>query len=199
MLDALFGYIFVAQFNPVDQEVIAFFFQSANYSIIMVYLFSESSSTPRIFFQGDFMKYLFSLFLFSVGTIYSQSFSQESPATVPAQTSLSTSPGFSVDSIAIAGNIEQRMPVGIESQFPWDVGRVSCWISVSSSQAPVPIKFVWYKNDELISEWPYSLLSETGRVWSTKAVASGKWRVEIVDAAKTVVKTASFEVKEHTM
>jgi hypothetical protein len=124
---------------------------------------------------------------------------QETQAAAPTQIPAGGSPIFSIDSIAIAGNIEQRVPVGVGTEFPWDVGRVSCWARISSSQAPVAMKFKWYKNNELVLEWPYSLLSESGRVWSTKAVASGNWKVEIVDAAGNVAKTASFVIKEHTM
>jgi hypothetical protein len=152
------------------------------------------------------MKRRISFSFFVMAVFYGLSFSQDSqapaapaqdnaapaPATVPA----AAAPSFSVDSIAIADHVESRIPAGIASEFPWDIGRVSCWIKISSSRPPVPVKFLWYKNDELVLEWPYSLLVESGRLWSTKAVATGKWKVEIVDAAKNVVKTASFEVKE---
>ncbi len=129
--------------------------------------------------------------LFAVFALYWNSFSQDSPASAPA------SPSFTVDSIAIAQNVESRVPMGINSEFAWDVGRVFCWIRISSSQAPIPVKFVWYKNGELASEWSYSLIMESGRLWSIKAVATGNWKVEIVDRAKNVVKAASFVVKEH--
>jgi hypothetical protein len=143
------------------------------------------------------MKRTMWLSVFAVFTLYYISFSQNSAASAPAQVSAAPSPSFLVDSIAIAGNIESRVPVGVASEFPWDVGRVFCWVRISSSHAPVPVKFLWYKNDEMVLEWPYSLISESGRLWGMKAVATGKWRVEIVDASKNIVKTASFEVKEH--
>jgi hypothetical protein len=163
------------------------------------------------------MKRLISMSLLAAGSLYCLSFAQngqepaasqaqtpppplpESQAAAPSQAPAGGAPSFSIDSIAIAGNIEQRMPVGVGGEFAWDVGRVSCWARVSASQAPVAMKFKWYKNEELALEWPYSLISETGRVWSTKAVATGNWKVEIVDAAGNVVKTASFTIKEHTM
>ncbi len=130
------------------------------------------------------------------------SFSQDAPAPAApqeqaaAQAPAAASPSFSVDSIAIAANIESRVPLGIGSEFPWDVGRVFCWIRISSTHAPVPVKFLWYKNDEMVLEWPYSLLSESGRLWGMKAVSTGKWKVEIVDGAKNIAKTVKFEVKE---
>jgi hypothetical protein len=143
------------------------------------------------------MKRAMCLSVFAMFACYSISFSQDSTASAAAQVSAAPSPSFSVDSIAIAGNIESRMPVQVNSEFPWDVGRVFCWVRISSSHAPVPVKFLWYKNEEMVLEWPYSLISESGRLWGMKAVATGKWKVEIVDASKNIVKTASFEVKEH--
>jgi hypothetical protein len=119
-------------------------------------------------------------------------------APAPAHEQAAISPSFSVDSIVFSTGIESRVPVGVNSEFPWDVGGVSCWIRVSSSHAPVPVKFQWYKNDEMVLEWMYSLISESGRLWSTKAVSTGKWKVEILDGAKNVVKTATFEVKERS-
>jgi hypothetical protein len=142
------------------------------------------------------MKRLASLSFIAVVACYCLPFAQGGPAAASAQAPAAASPTFSVDSIAIASNVEARAPIGVGSAFPWDVGRVSCWIRISSSQAPVPVKFVWYKNGEVVLEWPYSLLSESGRLWSTKAVATGKWKVDILDGANNVVKTASFEVKE---
>jgi hypothetical protein len=134
---------------------------------------------------------------FAVVALCCSAFPQDSTVSASAQVSAAGSPSFSVDSIAIAGNIESRVPVGVASEFAWDVGRVFCWVRISSSHAPVAVKFVWYKNEEMVLEWPYSLISESGRLWGMKAVATGKWKVEIVDGSKNIVKTASFEVKEH--
>jgi hypothetical protein len=146
------------------------------------------------------MKRLVCLSFFAVFAFYCTSFSQDSSASAstqaPTQASAAASPSFSVDSIAIAANIESRVPMGVGSEFAWDIGRVFCWIRVSSPQAPVPVKFLWYKNEEMVLEWPYSLISESGRLWGMKAVSTGKWKVEIVDGAKNVVKTANFVVKD---
>ena len=145
------------------------------------------------------MKHLLSLSLFAGCALYCPSFSQDAPAApsaaAPAAAPVAASPTFSVDSMVIAATVESRAPVGINSEFQADVGKVSCWARVSSSLAPVSLKFVWYKDDQVVLEWPYSLLTESGRLWSTKTISTGKWKVEIVDGAKNVVKTASFEVK----
>ena len=149
------------------------------------------------------MKHVVCLSFILVFALYCLSYSQDSSASAPAQeeavapasAGVGDFQSFTVDSMAFAAGIESREPVGVTTEFPWDMGRVSCWIRISSSKAPVPVRFVWYKNGEVVREWLYSLFTESGRLWATKAVSTGHWKVEIVDAAKNVVKTASFVVK----
>jgi hypothetical protein len=157
-------------------------------------------------FKGGFMKRPVSLLLLAMVALYYPSFSQDAqaPASAPSAepsaaadvaAPAAASPIFSVDSMVFARGVEAREPMGVGSEFPSDVGKVACWARVSSSQSPVAVKFVWYKDGQVVFEWPYSLLSESGRLWATKTVSTGKWKVEIVDGAKNIVKTASFEVK----
>jgi hypothetical protein len=47
----------------------------------------------------------------------------------------------------------------------------------------------------MVMEWPYTLKTESGRLWSTKSVSTGNWKVDIVDDAKNVVKSAICDVK----
>ena len=139
------------------------------------------------------MKRLISLSVYAVFALNTISFSQNSTASAPTPTSAPAL--FSVDSIAFAATIQSRDPVGVNSEFPSDIGKVSCWIRVSSSQAPVSVKFIWYQNGEMVMEWPYTLKTESGRLWSTKSISPGNWKVDIVDDAKNVVKSAICDVK----
>lgn len=141
------------------------------------------------------MKRLATLSLFAACALYCSSFSQDAPASAPASAPAAAPPSFTVDSMVMAAGVESRAPVGVNSEFAADIGKVSCWARVSSSQPPVSLKFVWYKDGQVVFEWPYSLITETGRLWATKTVSTGKWKVEIVDSGKSIVKTVSFEVK----
>jgi hypothetical protein len=141
------------------------------------------------------MKRLVSLAFCAACALYCPSFSQDTSASPSASAQAAASPAFSVDSMAIATSIESREPVGVNSEFPSDVGKVSCWAKVSSSQAPVAVKFIWYKDGQVVFEWLYSLITESGRLWATKTVSTGKWKVDIIDGAKNIAKTISFEVK----
>jgi hypothetical protein len=106
-----------------------------------------------------------------------------------------TAASFSVDSLVFAAGVESRMPVGAASEFTADIGNVSCWARISSAQAPVSMKHIWYKNDQKVFELPLSLKTQSGRIWSTKSVTAGSWKVEVVDDAGNVIKSGSFTVK----
>ena len=146
-------------------------------------------------FQGGLMKRLATLSLFAACALYCPSFSQDAPASAPASSPAAASPSFSVDSMVIAASVESRAPVGVNSEFSADVGKVSCSARVSSSRPPISLTFVWYKDGQVVLEWPYSLITETGRLWATKTVSTGKWKVEIVDSGKNIIKTIDFDVK----
>jgi hypothetical protein len=137
------------------------------------------------------MKYLISFSFLTLFALNGLSFSQDSAAPMPA----SAPPIFSVDSIAFAGIVTAREPMGVNSEFPSDIGKLSCWVRIVSPQAPVIVRFQWFKNGEKVMEWPYSLKTESGRLWSTKSVTTGNWKVDIVDEANNVVKSAVCEVK----
>jgi hypothetical protein len=97
--------------------------------------------------------------------------------------------------VAIGRDVVDRMPVDTASTFPADVGRVVCWTRVTGA-AGTTIQHVWIHGE---NEYPVSL--EIGgtpwRTWSTKVIPAewaGEWRVEVRDAAGTVLATARFSV-----
>jgi hypothetical protein len=115
-----------------------------------------------------------------------------------SQTDTSAKPGstlITVDSMAFAAGIDARAPMGIATEFESTTEKVSCWTRVSSSQGPVSVKHVWYKDDNKVFELPLTLTSQSGRLWSTKSVSSGNWRVDVVDDAGNVVTFGSFVVR----
>lgn len=131
------------------------------------------------------MRKLISLSCFAVLMLSVFSFSQDS--TVAAS--------FSVDSMAFATSVEARVPAGVGSEFAADVGKVSCWLKVSSARESISMKHVWSKDGKIVFELPLSLTTPSGRIWSTKSVTPGSWKVEIVDDAGNVVKSGTFTVK----
>jgi hypothetical protein len=131
------------------------------------------------------MRKLISLSCLAVLLLSAVSFSQDKAGSAP----------FSVDSLVFATGVEARMPVGAGSEFAADVGKVSCWVKVSASQEPISMKHVWSKDGKIVFELPLSLTTQSGRIWSTKSVTPGSWKVDIVDNAGNVIKSGSFTVK----
>ena len=126
----------------------------------------------------------------AVTVFCSFSFSQDSASAIKSPSAV-----FTVDSLVFAASIDSKEPVGINTEFEASVGKVSCWTRVTSSQAPTPLKHIWYKDDKKVFELPLTLKSQSGRLWSTKSISAGNWKVEIVDDAGNVVKSETFVVK----
>jgi Protein of unknown function (DUF2914) len=120
---------------------------------------------------------------------YSFSFSQDAASSKPSPSF------FTVDSLVFAATIDARSPVGANTEFQSTVEKVSCWIKITSSQAPTSLKHIWYKDDNKVFELPLTLKSQSGRLWSTKSVSPGNWKVEVVDEGGNVVKSGTFVVK----
>jgi hypothetical protein len=166
-------------------------------SILYLEILSGFPNQYSIPFSGGFMKNLKSLLFLAVCSVANFSFSQDQaiPASTADQQGAAVPFLFAVDSIAFAAGIEAREPVGVNTEFGADIGKLSCWVRVTSPQAPVSLRFVWYKDGEKTMEWPYSMKSASGRVWSTKSVFPGNWKVDIVDDANNVIKSAVCDVK----
>ena len=135
------------------------------------------------------MKALISPVFLALVMFYSFSFSQDTAS------SKSSSAVFTVDSLVFAATIDARSPVGANTEFQSPIEKVSCWTRITSSQAPTSLKHIWYKDDNKVVEIPLTLKSQSGRLWSTKSVSSGNWKVEVVDEGGNVVKSATFVVK----
>jgi Protein of unknown function (DUF2914) len=141
--------------------------------------------------KGVCMKAFMSAVYLAVMLFGSFSFAQDSASAKKSPSAMV----FTVDSMVFAAGIDAKAPVGVNAEFEASAGKVSCWTKVTSSQAPTSLKHIWYKDDKKVFELPLVLKSQSGRLWSTKSVSTGNWKVEIVDDAGTVVKSGTFIVK----
>jgi len=76
-------------------------------------------------------------------------------------------------------------------------GKVYCFTKVSGT-APATIKHVWYFGDKAVHTMELAIDGSPWRTWSYKTVPpemTGAWKVEIQDAAGTVLKTLDFTVQ----
>lgn len=80
--------------------------------------------------------------------------------------------------------------------FAKDTARVYTWTKVTAEQPPVKIKHVYYAGGKQVGEVELAVNSSPYRVWSSKAVWPGSWKVEAADEAGNVLAALEFTVGE---
>lgn len=95
----------------------------------------------------------------------------------------------------IATAIVERMPEGVGSEFPADVGDLYCWSHVVGAEDST-ISHVWiYRESEFVV--PLTIGGSPWRTWSSKVIPpewTGEWRVEIRDSGGDVLEELVFTV-----
>jgi Protein of unknown function (DUF2914) len=98
--------------------------------------------------------------------------------------------------LAIGKSIDKNMPVDTASAFPADVGSVVAWSRVTDAEAGTKITHVWIHGDDT-SKVELNIGGSPWRTYSRKTLGengTGDWKVEVLDAAGTVLATKSFKV-----
>ena len=113
---------------------------------------------------------------------------QEKPAAA-------THANLKVEKGVAATAVENREPVGENTEFEATVGTVYCRTKITAQSVPATIKHVWYLGDKQVFEKALDLKFPSTRTRSSKSVKSGSWRVDVTDDAGTVLSSASFKVK----
>jgi hypothetical protein len=103
--------------------------------------------------------------------------------------------GVKVEKAVAATSVDNHEPAGENKEFEASVGTVYCWTKVTAKTTPATIKHVWYLGDKKVFEKELELKYPSTRTWSSKAVTTGSWRVDITDSAGSVLSSVSFTVK----
>jgi len=106
----------------------------------------------------------------------------------------SAMPAIKVEKIVTASGVEKREPVDEAAAFGGDTSRVFTWTRITAEQPPVKIKHIYYFAGKQVGEVELSVNSSPYRVWSSKAVWPGSWKVEVTSEDGTVLATAEFTV-----
>ncbi|MCX5785418.1 MAG: DUF2914 domain-containing protein [Elusimicrobia bacterium] len=134
-----------------------------------------------------------SLFLLPVFSVFAQEAPKpQAPETPQAQQVAATE--IKVEKIATAASVENREPVGETATFDKAAERVYTWTKITAANTPVTIKHVYYFGEKKECEVELSIKSSPYRVWSSKAVRPGNWKVDVTDETGKVLSTASFSV-----
>lgn len=108
-----------------------------------------------------------------------------------------TAGGAAVADAKLGTGVVDREPEGVAESFKTDVGKVYCWTKVTGAEG-TEITHAWYKGDEKMSEVKLAVKFSSTRTWSYKTIpadGSGDWRVDVVAADGTVLKSLSFKVE----
>ncbi len=118
-------------------------------------------------------------------------FAQTPPEGGPAA---QAAPEIKVEKIAACAGVSGREPSGEASSFDASAGRVYVWTRIAAEKPPVKIKHVYYLDGVRQAEVELAVNGSPYRVWSSKAVRPGSWKVEVTDEAGAVLSTVEFTV-----
>ncbi|KAF0124054.1 MAG: hypothetical protein FD189_2553 [Elusimicrobia bacterium] len=103
-------------------------------------------------------------------------------------------PAVKVEKIVTAAGVEEKEPVGEAKAFGEDTTRVFTWTRIAAEQPPVTVTHNYYFGGKRVAQVELDIKSSPYRVWSSKAVGPGEWKVEVTDEAGKVLATARFTV-----
>lgn len=100
--------------------------------------------------------------------------------------------------IKMARDIEERMPVEVDTLFGSKVGRVYCWSSVARPISDEDtIYHIWNYEGKQESRVPLEITSPTFRAYSFQTIRpeqTGEWTVYIIDKQNNVLGISKFKI-----
>lgn len=140
---------------------------------------------------------LVSVLMVPAGLAFAQTAPAAAPAAAPVAAPVAAPAAEAVtvalENAVLATGVENKNPVGEATSFT-DAGRVFCWSKAGTVSAATSIKHVWYFEGEKKAEIDLSIPFSGYRTYSSKTVWPGNWKVEVTDAAGSVLKTLEFTV-----
>ena len=103
-----------------------------------------------------------------------------------------------VENIAVCTSVENRQPMGTDSVFSADAGKLYCFTKLTSETDSTEISHVWYYKDKEMAKINLPVNAKTWRTWSAKTIMpvwKGSWRVDIQDSNGKVISSLPFRVK----
>ena len=103
-----------------------------------------------------------------------------------------------VESAVICTSVEDRQPVGTDSVFNADIGRLYCFTKLTSQTDTAEISHVWFFGDTQMAKVDLPVRAKDWRTWSSKRILLdwvGDWKVEIQDSEGNVLYEVFFVIK----
>ena len=108
------------------------------------------------------------------------------------------SSGLEVANIAVCTSVENRQPIGTDSVFSSDVGKLYCFTKLTSDTDSTEISHVWFYQGKQMAKVDLPMNAKSWRTWSAKTIVpawKGDWKVEIQDSNGNDIKSISFRIK----
>jgi hypothetical protein len=100
--------------------------------------------------------------------------------------------------IQICRNVVDRTPVGVDSVFSTNVGKIYCFTKVVGAQKETQVTHNWFKNGKLQSSITLPVKSASWRTWSLKEIRAsdaGDWMVEVLGEDGNPLEAILFFIK----
>lgn len=98
-----------------------------------------------------------------------------------------------------ATDVKDRQPVGVDTAFSANVGKIFCFTRIQGAADTSQIAHVWYYKEEEKARINLDVESSDWRTWSSKSILeswTGRWRVLIEDSEGNVLTSRTFMVRE---
>ena len=106
--------------------------------------------------------------------------------------------GVEVLVIKICTSVEDRQPLGEDTVFSSDVGKLFCYTRLTNPSDASAISHVWFYQDQQMAKVDLPVKAKTWRTWSSKNILplwTGDWRVEVQDSSGSVLSDVSFIIE----
>lgn len=121
------------------------------------------------------------------------------PPAPPAPETPAQPPGFTINRLETAIGVDPQLgPVGVAVAFPTTQDKVWAFLELTNVDKDTSITLVWIQGSQERERMTQNVpKSSQWTTWAYKTVASmtGDWKVQVLDEAGNVVKTATFTVK----
>lgn len=120
------------------------------------------------------------------------------PAAPAGKAAPAPAAGLTIARMEIASSVENREPVGIAATFPSTQEKVYCFLEFQNVPAETSVTVVWTLGLNEMGKVPLTIKPFSKfRTWANKTIGGmkGDWKVEVMDASGTVLKSAAFKIE----
>jgi hypothetical protein len=106
--------------------------------------------------------------------------------------------GLKVEKMAFCTGVEDRVPVGENTQFFESAERIYCYTRINGAADTIDVTHVWYYGEEEKARVDLTVKSASWRTWSSKKMLpawSGAWRVDVLGPGGELLLSREFVYK----